>query len=233
MTSGDVRYHLPWWKKWLSYIIDVCIEETTSVFGDDLYLLLHMGKLQLCTEGAIYSYEDRYYNFSKLFESFISLEKLSGNRTLLLGLGLGSVPLLLDKLYPGRWDMTAVEIDEEICRLSSTYLLPRIGTSVEVVIADALYYMELNDQEYHLICMDVFVEDGVPSQFKQTDFLENCARSLAPGGLLVFNTPAFNEEDSEQSLEFFRKFVGVFPAAKAIKVHHNFMLINNDDLLKA
>lgn len=219
-------------QKLQSYLIDVLIERRTSTFDDDLFLILRRGKLQLCTANAVYSYEDRYYNFAGLFTDWMDLSELDGKKILILGLGLGSVPQLIENHDPGNWQFTAVEIDEAVCELAGTYSVPRISSTMEIVVADAAAFMALNTRSFDLICMDVFVDDKVPPIFKKDEFLLDCQRSLEAGGLVVYNAPAFDHLDRDESRSFYRRFNRVFPDACMLEIHRNFMMLSNRRYLK-
>ena len=112
----------PIWKKWLSYVKEISLEQTYSVYNPHLEVLLVEGRHQLVTEDAIYSFDDKYINFDEAFKR-INWQKIKGKRVLVLGLGLGSVILLLEKKYGLDLDYTAVEIDPEICRLCNLSLI--------------------------------------------------------------------------------------------------------------
>ena len=96
----------PLWKRILSYEYEVHIESATSIYNDELNVLLVKGQYQLVTPEAIYSYGNRYDNFFKAFEQ-IDLNKEAIESVLLLGLGLGSIPFMLENYFKkncqGNW----------------------------------------------------------------------------------------------------------------------------------
>ena len=96
---------IPRWKKMLSYLIDLRIEQSSSDHHRHLDIWLSKGRFQLCTENAVYSYEDLYDNFGKLFTKKLAMERLPGNQVLILGLGLGSIAIILDQLSSGCWEI--------------------------------------------------------------------------------------------------------------------------------
>jgi len=111
---------IPFWKKCLSYIKDVPLDHRFSEMNGDLTLLLVKGRFQLCTENAIYSYDDLYDNFTGAFRR-MNLDSIPGDQVLLLGLGLGSIPIILEKKFNRQFEYTAVELDEEIVALQEKY----------------------------------------------------------------------------------------------------------------
>ncbi len=223
---------LTWWDEIRSYLTDVLITSSESVFGNELYLILRKGKLQLCTEKAVYSYEERYYNFKHLFEHSVDLSKIPGHKVLILGLGLGSIIQILENINPLRWTFAAVEIDPSVCELANDYVLHKIQSPVDVVIADAEVFMQTVQDKYDLICVDIFIEDIIPGQFKSMDFLDSCKRALNPDGVLIFNTPAFDHRDREESRIFFGLFKEVFTDGCMRYIHRNYMLISDCRVMK-
>ena len=162
---------VPHWKRLLSYLIDLRIESSASDHHQHLDIWLSRGRFQLCTENAVYSYEDLYENFGSLFKEKLALDRLPGNRVLILGLGLGSIPIILDQISRDHWDFSAVEIDDEVCRLANIYASPKISSPLEVHVADAQIYLSVNHTSFDLICVDLFVDDEIPEEFRTEDFL--------------------------------------------------------------
>ncbi len=248
---------LPLWKKWLSYFVDVPVEQAASEWNPNLQVLLSKGRYQLCTAGAIYSHEDLYTNFFLAFAVLHSgyqsvfpkgvvkecgrmysfetgqkspfyvgslLEKVDS--VLLLGLGLGSVPWMLERNFALSFRYTAVEIDEAVVYLAWKYALRHLASPMEVVQADARAFVLQDTSEYDLVVMDVFRDAVIPSEFQQLSFLEGLKSRLSPNGILLFNYLAQTPEDRLQADTFFReKFLAVFPEADFLDTGGNRMLM--------
>jgi spermidine synthase len=203
------------------------IESASSDHNPHLYVSLSNGRYQLCTAHAIYSFEDRYDNYRKAFTR-IDLEQLPGKEVLLLGLGLGSIPIMLEKIFDQELYYTAVEIDEAVIELASKYALPDIMSPVELICTDALVYAAQQPANFDLICMDVFLDDVVPESFEKSLFLENLKAMLNPKGLLLFNRLAATAKDKKDSEQFFEEsFLPVFPEGAYLDVGGNYMLLND------
>ncbi len=219
------------WNKWYSYLIDIELEISSSEINEYLEVILTSGRIQLCTKKAIYSNEKRYDNFRRLFER-MDFEKMRGKQVLLLGLGLGSVIQLLEAEKQNFY-FTAVELDEEIIRLAEKYILHNLDTPINIISADALTYVKLAQEKFDLICMDIFIDDVVPDQFKTKEFCELLNNLLTESGTLVYNCPAFNRASSDNSKDFFENsFKKVFPEGKNLHIHKNYMLLNYGYLLE-
>jgi len=208
------------------------IESAPSEANPHLYVSLKDGRYQLCTANAVYSFEDLYTNFLWAFEH-IELEALPVGEVLVLGLGLGSVPLMLERRFGRQYRYTAVELDESVVYLANRYGLAGLSSPIATVCADAYAFMLQNEEQYGLICMDIFLDDVVPQAFETPEFLEALKAALAPGGLLLYNRLADNRQDREKTRSFFEgQFLAVFPEGVYLDVGGNWMLLSQGEAVK-
>lgn len=222
----------PKWKRWLSYIFEFHIESAPSDVNPHLYVSFKNNRYQLSTANAVYSYGDLYTNFSQVFEK-MPLEELPIQRVLLLGFGLGSIPLMLERQFQQNYHYTAVELDESVLYLANKYILPDLQSTIETVAADAFAFMAQNTEQYDLICMDVFLDDVVPAPFESDTFLENLKRGLSPKGILLYNRLALTMKDVKDTRAFYeQRFLKHFPQGTALDVSGNWMLINRWDAVE-
>ncbi len=222
----------PLWRCLLSYIKSVHIETTQSGYNPYLRVVLKRGRYQLVTENAIYSYGDLYDNFTKAFQK-IDLDRLEIKEVLILGFGLGSIPLILETMFKKKYYYTAVEIDPEILRLANTYVVPDIQSGIEFQLSDAGTFAAFSKEKYDMICMDVFLDDEVPTELEHEDFLVNLKKMLKPNGILLFNKLAFSKRDKIKSAAFFKNhFKHIFTEGTYLDVDGNYILLNRSDILK-
>jgi len=222
----------PRWKIWLSYLMELHVESVESEHNPHLYVSLRQGRYQLSTANAVYSYGDLYSNFARAFE-LVDLDRLPGRNVLILGLGLGSIPYMLEKSFRRIYHYTAVELDEAVIYLASRYVLPQLRSGIELIEADAGAYVEQCATHYDLICMDVFLDDYIPEAFETQAFLHRLRDLLRPGGLLLYNRLASTTRDQSRSGRFYdQAFSPVFPEGALIDVGGNYMLLNQRALLK-
>lgn len=219
-------------KRLFSYLREIHVETTESEHNPYLHVVLHNGQYQLCTANAIYSYGDKYDNFSKAFRR-IDLDGLNIKNVLILGFGLGSIPLMLEKMFKKDYHYTAIEIDAEVLRLANKYVLPDLKSAIEFQVLDALTYTLFTDKQFDMICMDVFLDDTIPTELEQDDFLNSLKRMLTPNGVLLFNKLAYHKKDKKQAEAFFQNhFKRVFTEGVYLDVQGNYILINRQDVLK-
>jgi len=220
----------PFWKKWLSYLTDISLEQTSSQFNTFLEVLLVNGRHQLVTKDAIYSFDDKYENFNRIFKK-INWTKQDVDEVLVLGLGLGSVILLLEKFYGKKFSYTAIEIDPEICVLANKYTLSKLNSHIQIINTDAMIFLETSVQTFDLLIMDVFENATVPEIFQTKEYLQLIKSKLNAGGILLFNRMNITDQDKYENTQFELLFKEIFPEFKALNIKDNIMLINNKKFL--
>ncbi len=222
----------PLWKNILSYCYEFVIEEAYSDHNPYLQVSLSRGQYQLCTENAIYSYGALYNNFAEAFKA-VDLEKAAVDKVLILGLGLGSIPYILEKSMQKDYHYTGVEIDETVVYLANKYVLEALKSKVEIFCADAEIFAATCKQQFDLICVDLFLDAIIPKQFEQVTFLANLQQLLRPNGILLYNRLATTQADIDSSKLFFDGiFKDQFPAASYLPIEENWILVNRADALK-
>ncbi|HNM24705.1 MAG TPA: fused MFS/spermidine synthase [Saprospiraceae bacterium] len=215
---------IPFWKKWLSYLQPQVLEMTGSEQNPELTVLLYRGRLQLLSGNAVYSWDDLYRNFNRAFAR-LDLEQRPYEDVLLLGLGLGSVPFILEKVYGRHYRYTAVEWDETVAELATRYTFSRLDSPVEIVVADAAIFTEVNEDQYDMLIVDIFEDDLTPPQFLTREFLECCDERLRHGGVLLFNCLYNRSHERSATKRFFEHtFKAVFPGAEAFDTDGNWVL---------
>lgn len=210
-------------KKLLSYLFEIKVEETLSEVSGRLRVSLVNGRYMLSTTNAVYSNEDYYVSFKTAFEK-LQMEKRSILNALILGYGLGSIPLLLHKKHNLHPRFTAVELDSEVIRLAEKYgYLP---VNVAMVHEDAAGYALHSTQKFDLINADLYVDDATPSQAEREEFLLALKNLVAPGGLLLFSR-FYYDAHHRQLTDDFRKnvFEKIFSGSTALETSGNMMLV--------
>lgn len=215
---------VPVWKTWLSYLFPLTLEEAGSEQNPALSVRLDQGRLQLLSGDAIYSWDDLYRNFTNAFER-LHLEKEKMNDVLLLGLGLGSVPYILEKKHGIECRYVAVEWDETVAELASKYTLARMKSPVEIVVADAELFVDVCDENFDMIVIDIFEDSLTPPAFETPGFIQACLERLKPNGLLLYNRLYNTLEDKFKTDRFYEQsFRQVFPDAWYIDTGGNWIL---------
>lgn len=207
------------------------MEQTSSYYNPYLEVLLVEGRHQLVTEDAIYSFDDKYINFDQTFKKLNWL-KFSNKRVLVLGLGLGSVILLLEKKYDQQMDYTAIEVDPEICRLCSKYTLDTIDSFVEVIPSEAMEFLSTDAEQYDLIIMDIFQSGDIPLKFQSESFITLLKGHLKADGLLLYNRLNITKEHKQENVTFSPIMEAAFPDMTTLEIKDNLMIVSDKDFLK-
>lgn len=216
----------PIWKIWMSYMIEFILEEGASDLNPDLQLGLKKGRYCLSTPNAIYSYADLYDNFSKAFHQ-LNIKEKDIREVLILGFGLGSIPYMLEKVFRKNCHYTGVEADELIAYWAAEYVMDELASPVQMNIADAVFFVETCEQKFDLIAMDIFVDNEIPNEFEEIDFLEQLKGLLNTQGILMYNRLCLSPTDRKKSEQFFEnEFKSVFPKGRYLDVDTNWILLN-------
>ena len=216
----------PWWKRMLSYVTELHIESAPSELNPHLYVSLAKGRYQLATQNAIYSFADLYDNYRLAFEA-LKWTQLDGPDVLLLGVGLGSIPFMLENRFNRELRYTGVEVDENVLYLANKYVLHDLRSQLVMHCVDAWNFVIQSNENFDLICMDVFVDDVIPDRLISMDFLELLKDRLTPTGVLMYNCLARTEADIHSTNKFLiDEFLAVFPNGGYLDVRGNWMLVS-------
>jgi len=214
----------------LSYITEIYIERTGSDYNETLDVILKQGRYQLVATNAVYSFEDKYHNFRTCFER-MNWEMLNVEKVLVLGLGLGSVPQMLEKVFHKNFEYHLVEIDEIVIGLAHKYVLGGLESPMQIFNTDALIFLEVAGEKYDLIVMDIFDDCDVPESFQTGDVLFKMKKLLNRHGCLLFNRLSITEKDYDETKEYFNKiFIKQFKDAYFMELPTNVMLCSRNDI---
>lgn len=213
--------------KLISYLIEIPIETRNSDHSPKLRVTLKNGRYALGTNSVYYSHEDRYTSFKQAFAQ-LKPTQTDTNRVLVLGYGLGSIPHILKRRHSINAHYTAVEIDPVVVGMAQRYGNLPAGSFVNWINADALSYITYSKERYDLICVDVFIDDTVPSAFIQKEFLTEAAKLLKPGGKFLFSHLTTTTDQRAKVEQYLNTvFKSVFPDASYVDTSGNWVLIGH------
>ncbi|MDH3649329.1 MAG: class I SAM-dependent methyltransferase [Saprospiraceae bacterium] len=215
-----------WWLKAWSYVAEVQIESASSVFNPTLQVSLYRGRYQLSTERSIYSFDDLYVNYLQAFKK-VTLPP-NGGEVLLLGVGLGSVPFMLEHIFKKKYSYVAVEIDDVVIYLASKYTLSRLSAPIETICADATAFVQQDSRKFDLIIVDLFLDDVIPESFEHSDMNEQVRDKLKPGGLVMYNRLYRTYGDRQRTEKFYHEvFEATYDQSSYINVKGNWILLGS------
>jgi len=223
---------IPQWKYLLSHFFDVPVDGGNTPHNSGLKLSVSKGRLCLSTPNAVYSYGDLYRNYFNTFKRLM-LDKMPVQEVLLLGLGMGSIPFMLEKNFGRKYRYTAVELDEVIAGWAMQYALPRLSSPVTIYTADAHQFVMSTTQKFDLIAVDVFLDEEVPEIFDDVDFAGRLKELLREDGLVIWNRLADKPNFKQRTKTYFDDiFKQVFPEALYVKMEMNWMIMNHGRFLE-
>lgn len=126
-------------------------------------------------------------------------------RILELGLGGGD----LTRHLAARWPEAhhdCVDLDEEILVLYPQFFQPAPGRAPRLHHADALHFLQASGEQYDLVLLDLFSQDGNPLLLFQAPLYQALARRLC--GNLIINLLPRTRLEQEQALRLAREWIG-------------------------
>ncbi len=111
-------------------------------------------------------------------------------RVLVIGLGGGSIPLVLAEMFPTA-HIDVVEIDEAVVKVANRYFNFQETERLKVHVADARVFTKraaLKKLSYDLIILDAFTGDYIPEHLMTLEYLQETRAILAKPGVLIANT---------------------------------------------
>jgi spermidine synthase len=113
-----------------------------------------------------------------------------------------------------------------VAHYAMQYTLSRLESPVEIITGDAEVFVEVTEEQYDLLIVDIFEDEITPPQFCTVEYLQTCEKLLKPGGLLLFNRLHGEDQSIRMVTEryFERTFKTVFPEAWAIDTKGNWIL---------
>ncbi|MEY3051742.1 MAG: hypothetical protein RLY31_1527 [Bacteroidota bacterium] len=209
----------------MSYCYPVPVASAFSEASGELELVLHKGEYRLSTSHAVYSHGIHYTNFRQYFKRHATLLPEAPFSLLVLGFGLGSVPLILERLHGRTFTCTGVERDPAIAAWATRFTLPRLRTQVELIVSDALDFLTGNRRRFDLLVVDIFIDDQIPKPFLEEGFLRQLKTALSVSGLVLYNCLYLESQDQKATNRFFEQvFQAVFPEGNLAIVAGNAIL---------
>lgn len=150
----------------------------------------------LDTPKANYSFGSLHKVMEKGISMFLKRRKKFG-KVLLLGYGGGSAAEIIYKQSTEIVEITALEIDSAVIRLSKQWF-PK--NYVDIIETDAFGWLSKTRESYNLVIADLFIHLDIPDQMYIRDFYTHVSKILKPGGLILLNV-MIEKDNALQNLE--------------------------------
>lgn len=173
-------------KSLLSYFVVIPEQQFDSHYSGRMDIRWENGSLALNSPEANYSFNSLHKVFQTAFKS-LDLDKLGNRRVLNLGMGAGSTVAILRNQYGLKNHIDSIEIDPEIIFNAKKYFKVDEYESHTIHCANALDFLEQQDEYYGLVLVDLFIDKKVSEQFMSEQFYSAIEEILPEDGQVVFN----------------------------------------------
>jgi len=107
-------------------------------------------------------------------------------RSLVVGLGGGTIPSFLHKHYP-RTTIDVVDIDPDVVDVAKRFFGFRENDLVHAYVQDGRQFIERHRGRYDIVFLDAFSSDAIPYHLATREFLQAVRGSLTRDGIAVAN----------------------------------------------
>jgi spermidine synthase len=108
-------------------------------------------------------------------------------KVLVIGLGGGTTPYQLHKLYGKRVDIDVVEISQEMVRQSERFN-PKLRGKFNLILGDGAEYIKKCKAKYDIVILDAYESSfRIPKAFLQEAFIRDVNSALRNGGVFAVN----------------------------------------------
>ena len=202
-------------QKYLSYIIRIVVDKTTSEYNPELIVAIQNGKYVLNAKNANYSFASLH----RVFRQALSKVELKNiKNVLVLGCGAGSIPTIIYDELKHNPKIDAVEIDEKVIELRNKYFGLDCYANLNIIIEDANNFIVTCSERYDLILVDLFKGIDVPEEFLTSQFFTKLKDLVKINGEILINFVAYNYETKEKAKNIEEDLKKIFP--KFSKSYH-------------
>jgi spermidine synthase len=144
--------------------------------------------------------------------------KPDARRTLVIGLGGGTVIKRMWRDYPDMW-IDAVELDAEVVRVARDYFALPDDDRIQIHIGDGRLFVDTSIETYDIVIIDAFDEDAVPRPLKTEEFLRSVRDHMSPDGALAMNfIGAITGDRSKPFRSLYKTLGNVFRRVRVFQV---------------
>ncbi|MBC7425708.1 MAG: fused MFS/spermidine synthase [Bacteroidia bacterium] len=185
-----------------------------TIAGQELEIAYENGIKVLNTKNANYSFGSLHSIFKELFKQ-INMKQINPDKTLLLGLGGGSIVKLLRQDLQLEGAVTAIEFDQGIIDAAIKHFGIGKFKNVGLICEDAFKYLQNTNTKYDVIIDDLYLDIAMPGDSQQSDYFKDVIHRLTKNGLFIKNC-IFTSDDHKT--QFNKSISEVFPDIKVISI---------------
>lgn len=184
-------------KRTISWLLPQVISKSKGNVAPVLEVTWENGRKVLNGERVNYSFGSLHDVFRIALRKALP-KKIKLQDALILGFGTGSIATILtEEMGFTDLQLTGVEADAEVIRLAREEFDVQRFANLQLVNERAEVYVQRSQEQFDLICVDVFVEDTVPEACRSEAFFRDVSRLLRAKGKMVFNLMLAPEMDAD------------------------------------
>ncbi len=148
------------------------------------------------------------FSYSKLVLAGFTQIPQSPERILIIGLGGGTLPMTLERIYPDAIIDTA-EIDPAVVQVARDWFLYKDSDKQKIHTIDGRVFVKkqlLRQVKYDVIILDAFNGDYIPEHMMTEEYFKEIKGILSPDGLLIANTFSTNKLYHHESVTYQKVF---------------------------
>jgi spermidine synthase len=176
--------------RWISWVWPVHLAGTNGRHGP-LEVRWEQGRKVLNSTNGNQSFGSLHRVWQRVF-AHLELSQHPPKRVLLLGLGAGSVVHILRAELGIPAHITAVEIDPIMTSLAREHFGLDRHVDIEVLVGDAVIQVQMHQQRYDLIVVDLFDDLDLARGVDTRGFAHGLRERCADDGSVCFNTVSYD-----------------------------------------
>lgn len=148
----------------------------------------------------------------------VLLPEAPPSNVLLLGLGGGSVPAILRRELQIDAPLTAIELDPKMVELARAHFDLDAVRALEVIIGDATIQVHALRSRFDLVLVDLFDDLDLARGVDARGFLHGLRDRCDDGGVVCFNTVAYDEASDRRCQAVHDHAQRVFHAVEELRL---------------
>lgn len=148
------------------------------------------------------------FSYSKLVLAGFTQIPQSPKRILIIGLGGGTLPMTLERMYPDA-EIDTAEIDPAVIQVARDWFLYKESDKQKVYTIDGRVFVKrqlLRKIKYDVVILDAFNGDYIPEHMMTEEYFKEIRGVLEPDGLLIANTFSTNKLYHHESVTYQKVF---------------------------
>lgn len=171
--------------------------------------------------------EQMVFSYTKMMLGALYLNPMPSS-ALVIGLGGGTLPTALQKLYPAL-RMDVVEIDPAVVKVAKRFFAFAPNAQTRVFAQDGRVFIKraLKQQlKYDLVMLDAFDHDYIPEHLLTKEFLQEVRGVLSERGVLAANTFSSSRLYDHESATYYSVFGNFY----GLQDNNRIILLRRDGL---